>query len=821
MTSFGERIEDYEVHNLLGKGGFASVYRARCLKTGIEVAIKMIDKKLMQATGMVSRVKQEVSIHSRLKHPSILELFICFEDINYVYLVLELCHNGELQKYVKEKTLSESEVSSIMRQVVEGIRYLHSHNILHRDLSLSNLLLTKDMQVKIADFGLATQLTRPDEKHMTMCGTPNFISPEVASRGSHGLEADVWGLGCLLYTLLVGSPPFDTPGVKSTLTKVVMSSYSLPSYLSPEAKDLINSLLQKNPKDRMKLEQVLEHPFIKRGRVITSHLTHDSGIHTMSSRRESAFSDSALPFSHNLYSSPCGRRTNSDCGPSDNLFQSGRLTHSMEQLRIQRYDALSRHTDLRTCSDSCSNRNEMSLFSNGESNFEQPMYNKYSCQDLPPSASQCSQRYCSPIEPGGVGIMNHVILSLPPTNSHHSDAHPYYSEATSNYTNNYVPSSYPQEVLNHKPILNSIENCPRPPEPFSCQPNRIEKPKNQGLVQLCSKRLLPTRHQTKNAILSILEDGEVCIEFIKKRGQLKREMVCEVMKISSDGLRIILYEPEGGKGVPPSDKPPILPSQGADKIFSIENLPEKHWKKYMYAFKFVDLVRAKTPKVTYYTDKAKCLLMENLIDFETCFYDGAKITQSSTEGITIIDASGNKYNFQTEHECRNLTGTLDLLWSHSQDSLNYCKLLEKTLSELPRTSFPVIVGRRPVLAGSSGKENRPQSAIPSFTVSIDSSAPGTSFGNSSNVREKRVAIPGVGIAFQLPNGEVQVRYQDGSQLWVDGKHHIRYQYPEGHTVNYTDTESIPHPVMEKLHHMPRVLKHLMPSVVTQKIHNLR
>lgn len=121
----------------------------------------------------------------------------------------------------------------------------------------------------------------------------------------------------------------------------------------------------------------------------------------MSSRRESAFSDSALPFSHNLYSAPCDRRTNSDCGPSDNIFQSGRLTHSMEHLRIQGYEALSRQTDSRTCSDSCSNRNEISAFSNCGSNFDQPMSNKYSYQDLPPSASQCGQRYCSPIEPGG------------------------------------------------------------------------------------------------------------------------------------------------------------------------------------------------------------------------------------------------------------------------------------------------------------------------------------------------------------------------------------------------------------------------------------
>jgi len=127
----------------------------------------------MQAVGMVDRVSQEVSIHARLKHPAILELYTCFEDTNYVYLVLELCHNGELQRFLKTqgtKALSEQNgiqismcnkiyicsynksyytilAAHIIRQVVQGLLYLHSHQILHRDLSLSNLLLTRDMQV--------------------------------------------------------------------------------------------------------------------------------------------------------------------------------------------------------------------------------------------------------------------------------------------------------------------------------------------------------------------------------------------------------------------------------------------------------------------------------------------------------------------------------------------------------------------------------------------------------------------------------------------------------------------------------------------------
>lgn len=159
---------------------------------------------------MVARVNQEVKIHKDLKHPSILELYTFFEDANYVYLVLELAQNGELHRYLKDnrRVLTESETAHILIQVVRGLLYLKSKNILHRDMSLSNLLLTNDFKVKIADFGLATHISKPDEKHTTLCGTPNYISPEVASRASHGLPVDVWGLGCMMYTLLVGKPPF-------------------------------------------------------------------------------------------------------------------------------------------------------------------------------------------------------------------------------------------------------------------------------------------------------------------------------------------------------------------------------------------------------------------------------------------------------------------------------------------------------------------------------------------------------------------------------------------------------------------------------------
>lgn len=176
-----------------------------------------------------------------------------------------------------------------MHQIVKGMLYLHTHGIMHRDLTLSNLLLTSNMNIKIADFGLATQLKLPSEKHFTMCGTPNYISPEVATRSAHGLESDVWSLGCMFYAFLTGRPPFDTDTVKHTLSKVVLGDYQMPTHVSAEAQDLIRQLLQKDPTLRPSLSAVLDHPFMAHNGPTTSKDSGaseggsiDSGIATIS-----------------------------------------------------------------------------------------------------------------------------------------------------------------------------------------------------------------------------------------------------------------------------------------------------------------------------------------------------------------------------------------------------------------------------------------------------------------------------------------------------------------------------------------------------------
>lgn len=181
-----------------------------------------------------------------------------------------------------------------MKQIVDGLLYLHSHKIVHRDMKLPNLLVTGEMRVKIADFGLATQLKTSAEKHMTMCGTPNYMPPEVAARISHGLPADVWSLGIMMYTLLVGRPPFDTDAVALTLQKVITSELMIPNTISYEAKDLLGRLLQKDQTQRIRLDAIMQHPFMcKHNQTIAST---DSGLHTMST----SSNRSAQPYRHSL-----------------------------------------------------------------------------------------------------------------------------------------------------------------------------------------------------------------------------------------------------------------------------------------------------------------------------------------------------------------------------------------------------------------------------------------------------------------------------------------------------------------------------------------
>lgn len=129
----------------------------------------------------------------------------------------------ELSK--RRKTITEYECRYYMHQILLGVKYLHDNHIIHRDLKLGNLFLDDDLHIKIGDFGLAARIEFEGERKKTLCGTPNYIAPEILGKIGHSYEVDVWSIGCVMYTLLVGQPPFETNNIKVTYSKIQSGDY--------------------------------------------------------------------------------------------------------------------------------------------------------------------------------------------------------------------------------------------------------------------------------------------------------------------------------------------------------------------------------------------------------------------------------------------------------------------------------------------------------------------------------------------------------------------------------------------------------------------
>ncbi|ESO06257.1 hypothetical protein HELRODRAFT_64399 [Helobdella robusta] len=253
----------------LGKGGFAECYEIINCKTNETVAAKIISKHLLMKDDLKEKISQEIAIHKTLDHKNIVKFRYYFEDDENIYILLELCENKSLVELQKEKKrITESQCRIIMRQIVDAVKYLHKNGIIHRDLKLSNVLLGENYEVKVSDFGLATLVDLVGDKKRAICGTPNYISPEMLSKKGHSYEVDAWSLGCIMYTLLVGSPPFETSSIEQTYSRIARNAYCLPTGLSSSAKNLITNLLNPDPSKRIKIKNIEKHEFFTNGIIV-------------------------------------------------------------------------------------------------------------------------------------------------------------------------------------------------------------------------------------------------------------------------------------------------------------------------------------------------------------------------------------------------------------------------------------------------------------------------------------------------------------------------------------------------------------------------
>ncbi|KAI8034804.1 hypothetical protein M5D96_012468 [Drosophila gunungcola] len=268
----------YEPKEILGRGISSTVRRCIEKETGKEFAAKIIDLGATTEAGetnpyhMLEATRQEISILRQVMgHPYIIDLQDVFESDAFVFLVFELCPKGELFDYLTSVvTLSEKKTRTIMRQIFEGVEYIHAKNIVHRDLKPENILLDENHNVKITDFGFARQL-QEGEKLTDLCGTPGYLAPETLKcnmfEGSPGYsqEVDIWACGVIMFTLLVGCPPFWHRKQMVMLRNIMEGKYSFTSPewadISEDPKDLIRKCLVVDPAQRITVTEVLRHPF--------------------------------------------------------------------------------------------------------------------------------------------------------------------------------------------------------------------------------------------------------------------------------------------------------------------------------------------------------------------------------------------------------------------------------------------------------------------------------------------------------------------------------------------------------------------------------
>ena len=258
-------LESFEIGKPLGRGKFGNVYMAREKASGVVVALKVIFKKQIEKHNVLSQLKDEIEIQTRLRHPGVLRMYGYFHDEKRVYLVLELAPGGELFKRLQsEKRFGEAQTGKWVTQLASALQCVHANKVIHRDIKPENLLLDGNSELKIADFGWSTVAK---DKRQTFCGTLDYLAPEMLTHGVYDFRVDVWALGILMYECLVGSPPFEVPdSVEETHKAIQEGPITYPPELSmgisSSAKDLIKKLLAKTPEDRPSLEEVLAHPFL-------------------------------------------------------------------------------------------------------------------------------------------------------------------------------------------------------------------------------------------------------------------------------------------------------------------------------------------------------------------------------------------------------------------------------------------------------------------------------------------------------------------------------------------------------------------------------
>ncbi|KAJ0392846.1 hypothetical protein P43SY_000585 [Pythium insidiosum] len=269
----GEIIGEYVLGETIGKGTFGKVKIGLHLVTGEKVAVKILEKRRIVEPADVERVAREIKILKRNRHVNVIQLYEVIDAPERIFLIMEHADSGEMFEYIVARhRIREPEAVQLFQQIVDGLDYLHAHEVTHRDLKPENLLLQSSaatptgLLVKIVDFGLSN--THDGGRLLrTACGSPCYAAPEmIQGKLYFGPLADVWSLGVVLFAMVCGYLPFEDSNTNLLYKKILSADYRLPPFLSHTVQDLIHRILETNPEKRFTIEMIRQHPWIAHSR---------------------------------------------------------------------------------------------------------------------------------------------------------------------------------------------------------------------------------------------------------------------------------------------------------------------------------------------------------------------------------------------------------------------------------------------------------------------------------------------------------------------------------------------------------------------------
>lgn len=254
----------FENFKQVGRGAYGIVYTAQNTKTGQHIALKTVDKINLMTEANRSVFRHELSVYSKICHPFLTQYYATLEDQAGVYTAIEYIDNGTLLSYITQHSrLRESDCAKIFCELISAVKYLHEDKqIIHRDIKAENILIDNQMNIRLIDFGLSEFMKNGTETFDIKCGTFPYSAPEMLKGQKYTKSIDIWSCGIVLYIMLTGTFPFIGNSQRELYQQIVFQEPQFPPYLSPLAKDLLSSLLAKNPENRITIREITAHPWI-------------------------------------------------------------------------------------------------------------------------------------------------------------------------------------------------------------------------------------------------------------------------------------------------------------------------------------------------------------------------------------------------------------------------------------------------------------------------------------------------------------------------------------------------------------------------------